>query len=88
MTEVVVTDKTHTVVVEDSGSPTVITESSQPQVIVTGIMGPPGASTFGQLQDIDLTQLGSGSTLVYNTQTQKWTATTLLDQQVIESGQF
>ena len=88
MTEVVVTDQTRTVVVEDSGSPAVVTENSRPQVIVTGLMGPPGASSFAQLQDIDLTQLGSGSTLVYNTQTQKWTATTLLDQQVIESGQF
>lgn len=78
MTQVVVTDTGQTVVVQDS----------KPTTIVTGLMGPRGAATFGELQDIDLAQLGSGSLLVYNTQTQKWTATTLLDQQVVESGQF
>lgn len=81
MTKTVVTDIGQTVVVEDS----------KPQTIVTGLMGPRGlrgAATFAELSDIDLTQLSGGALLVYNTQTQKWTATTLLDQQTVESGQF
>jgi hypothetical protein len=78
MTRVVVTEQGQTVVVEDS----------RPQTVVTGLLGPRGASSFAQLQDIDLAQLGQGSLLVYNNQTQKWTATTLLDQQIVESGQF
>jgi hypothetical protein len=52
------------------------------------MLGPRGAASFAELQDIDLSQLGAGSLLIYNTQTQKWTATTLLDQQTVESGQF
>jgi hypothetical protein len=81
MTKTVVTDLAQTIVVEES----------QPTKVVTGIMGPRGprgAATFGEMSDIDLTSLGSGSLLIYNTQTQKWTATTLLDQQTVESGQF
>lgn len=77
---------TKTVVVD--AHQTVVLQADAPKTIVTGIMGPRGASSFSQLQDIDLAQLGAGSLLVYNTQTQKWTATTLLDQQTVESGQF
>jgi hypothetical protein len=67
---------------------TIVVESQQGKTIVTGIMGPPGAATFSELRDIDLSQLGSGSLLVYNAGTNMWTATTLLDQQIVESGQF
>jgi hypothetical protein len=77
-------------VVTDSHQ-TVVTQSSQSRTVVTGQLGPPGpagAGTFAELKDIDLSQLGPGSLLVYNNQTQKWTATTLLDQQTVESGQF
>lgn len=78
MTETVVTYKDNTVVAQ----------STVRQTIVTGMMGPPGAATFGELRDIDLAQLGAGSMLVYNTTTNKWTATTLLEQQTVECGQF
>lgn len=78
MSKTVVVDANQTVVIRDPSGRTV----------VSGMLGPAGASSFAQMQDIDLAQLGSGSLLVYNTQTQKWTATTLLDQQTVESGQF
>ena len=77
---------TKTVVVD--AHQTVVVQTTQPQTIVTGIVGPRGASNFAELSDIDLTQISGGALLVYNTQTQKWTATTLLDQQIVESGQF
>jgi hypothetical protein len=67
---------------------TVVVQTQQAQTIITGQMGPPGAATFGELRDIDLSQLSSGSTLVYDTLTNKWTATNLLDQQIVECGQF
>jgi hypothetical protein len=91
MTQVIVTDLGQTVVIKDSKTQTVVVEDSKTQTVVTGIMGPRGprgASTFDEMSDVDLTQLSTGSLLVYNTQTQKWTATTLLDQQTVESGQF
>jgi hypothetical protein len=81
--------KTTVATTQDCG--TVITQTTEIQTVVTGILGPPGPSGAGSLDemsDIDLTSLGSGSLLIYNTQTQKWTATTLLDQQTVESGQF
>jgi hypothetical protein len=79
---------TKTVIVDAQQQNNVVTQTVAIRTVVTGVMGPPGAATFSQLRDIDLAQLGSGSLLVYNNQTQKWTATTLLDQQVVESGQF
>ena len=88
MTETVVTHKDNTIVAAPDNLGTVISQSTVRQTIITGMMGPPGAATLNDLRDIDLTQLTSGSTLVYNTQTNKWTATTLLDQQTVECGQF
>jgi hypothetical protein len=78
MTTTVVTDKGNTVVVRDQAGKTVI----------TGIMGPPGKSTINALEDVDVTSLNPGSILVYNTQTQKWISTTLLNQQTVDSGQY
>lgn len=47
-----------------------------------------GVTQLAALQDVDTTSLNNGSVLVYNPITQKWTAKTLLDQQIIESGQY
>lgn len=77
-TEVIVTDSNNTVVIN----------TQQPNVIISGMIGPTGVTTFSGLTDIDLTQLAAGSVLVYNPGTQKWTATNMLDQQIVESGQF
>jgi hypothetical protein len=88
MTQTVVIENNQTVVVETQQNTTVVLDPQQSRTIVTGIMGPRGASSFDQLSDIDLTQLGSGSLLIYNTGTSKWTATKLLDQQIVESGQY
>lgn len=77
-TEVIVTENNNTVVIN----------TQQPNVIISGMIGPTGVTTFAGLTDIDLTQLAAGSVLVYNPGTQKWTATNMLDQQIVESGQF
>lgn len=88
MSEVIVTSESNTVVSSNTALQSVVTDSQTTQVIVTGLMGPPGASTFADLKDIDLSALGPGSLLVYNTIAQKWIATNLLEQQVFEGGQF
>jgi hypothetical protein len=75
-TEVIVTDKNNTVVLEHIENRT----------IVSGMIAP--QTTFASLADIDLTQLTPGSVLVYNDTTKKWTATILLDKQIVESGQY
>jgi hypothetical protein len=44
--------------------------------------------TVEALEDVNLTNLTNGSVLVYQTSTSKWNATTLLDQQTMEAGEF
>lgn len=78
MTEIVVTDDNSTIIVD----------SVTTQTIVTGIMGPPGSSSLSQLTDIDRTNLVSGATLVYDEAFSLWVATKLLDNQILEAGQF
>ena len=77
-TQAIVTEKNNTVIVENK----------QPQVIVAGMIGPQGITTLQGLTNIDITNLQNGSLLVYNASTQKWAANNLLDQQIIESGQY
>lgn len=58
-------------------------------VVVTGIMGPPGESgKISEASDIDKTNLVNGATLVYASNKAKWVATTLLENQILEAGQF
>lgn len=89
MTDVIVTSIDSTTVLADKqNSNVVVSAPVAPTVIVTGLMGPAAVAYLSNISDIDLTQLTGGATLVYNSTTQKWVATTLLDQQIVESGQF
>lgn len=88
MTTTVVVDKNTTVTVREQAVNTVVIRDETPRTIVTGIMGPPGKTTISALEDVNLSQLSSGSILVYNSQTQMWTSTTLLNQQTVDSGQY
>ena len=98
MTETVVVDKNQTVVAQDSetnvktvvvdNNQTVVVQDSGTKVIVTGIMGPRGTTTIQALDDIDLSNLQNGSLLIYSTAASKWQASTLLDSQTLEAGQF
>lgn len=83
---VVNTPATSTAVVTEGSTVTV--EVGTPTVVVTGQMGPPGASELAGLVDIDLNNLQNGSLLVYSAAVQRWLATRTLDQQIFESGQF
>lgn len=86
-TQAIVTEKNNTVIGEKIQTQVVV-QVEQPQVIVTGIMGPQGVTSLQGLTDIDTTNLINGSLLIYNTGTHKWTATNLLEQQIVESGQY
>ena len=85
-TSIIVTELNNAVVIEKK-EPVVVSSQSQTKVVVGGMIGPT-VTTLKGLSDLDLTQLSAGSLLVYNAGTEKWTATTMLDQQVFESGQF
>ena len=59
--------------------------------ITTGAQGPqgiPGATSLATVTDVDLTGLTDGGLLVYNAQVAMWKPTTVLDKQVLESGQY
>jgi len=88
MTETITTEQSNTVVTSSSQPQTIVTQTTAVQTIVTGMMAPTSAVDIGQLRDIDVTELSAGAILVYNAQTEKWTATKLLDQQIVEAGQF
>lgn len=45
-------------------------------------------NSIENLLDVDLQQLRNGSVLVYKNNTTKWTATTTLDAQNMEGGEF
>lgn len=87
-TNVVISDNNSTKVIVTDKNNAVVVNAQQPRVVVSGMIGPLGVTSLSGLNDIDVTQLSAGSVLVYNSGTQKWTATTLLDQQIVESGQF
>jgi hypothetical protein len=77
-TQAIVTEKNNTVIIEHK----------QPQVIIAGMIGPQGVTTIEGLQNIDISNIQNGSLLIYNVSTQKWTASNLLEQQIVESGQY
>lgn len=58
-------------------------------VPAVGIQGISATDTnLTSLSDVDAASLVNGSVLVYKTETNKWTSTTLLNQQSIEAGEF
>jgi hypothetical protein len=87
-TETIISDNKNTNVIVTDKNNTVVVDTQQPRVVISGMIGPTGVTTFAGLMDIDLNQLAAGSVLVYNAGSEKWTATNTLEQQIVESGQF
>jgi hypothetical protein len=72
-----------------SQTETVVVDSDTSITVVTGLMGPPGTViNLAQVPDVDTSDLRNGSLLVYSTAATKWKATTTLDNQTLEAGQF
>jgi len=88
MTEVVVTQSGNTNIVQGQQVNRVVTDDKPARVITSGMAPPPMVNNLMTSGDVDTTNLQEGSILVYNTVTNKWTATNLLENVVIESGQF
>lgn len=88
MTEVVVTPANDTNVISPTTVNQVVVGDKNVRVITTGMIGPPVVSSITNSVDVNISNLQPGSTLIYNATTQQWVATRLLDQQIIESGQF
>lgn len=88
MTDVVVTESNNSTVVQQQKVQNVVVDDKKTTVVVTGMMPPPAASSITNSVDVDLTQLQDGGLLVYNSSTQKWTATNLLEKQILEAGQY
>lgn len=67
----------------------VVKQNSQAVVTAVGIPGPSGTnSSIKDSVDFDKTNLQDGALLIYRADTDKITTTKLLNQQVIEAGQY
>jgi hypothetical protein len=86
-TEVIVTDKNNTVVLDKSQAQ-IVREVVQSNVIVAGMIGPSGPIAINAMLDVDISNLQNGSLLIFSNVTNKWTAGNLLEQQIVESGQY
>jgi hypothetical protein len=87
-TEVVVTQSGDTSVIQEQTINRVVTDDKPARIITSGMLPPAMVSSITGSLDVDITQLQDGGVLVYNTATNKWTATNLLDKQIFEAGQF
>lgn len=87
-TEVVVTQSGDTSVVQEQIINRVVTDDKPARIITSGMMPPPAVNSIMASGDVDISGLQDGGVLVYNTSTNKWTATNLLDKQIFEAGQF
>lgn len=90
-TEVIVETVYDTIIVDDSSDTILVETPGQVTVLTTAEQGPPGPSGIQNISDaldVDSTNKTEGSVLVYSNQNQKWVATTQLENQTIESGQY
>lgn len=95
--DTVVETVVETVVIQEEVNPTtIIITSETPQAYVgesepgpQGIQGPVGTQgPIVSAPDVDSSNLSNGSLLIYSTSSQKWVASTLLENQSLESGHY
>lgn len=66
-----------------------VSSDYQTTVQAVGIQGVSGtSSTLESMQNVDATNLQNGSLLIYNTTATKWIASTHLDAQDMDAGEF
>lgn len=67
----------------------IVTQSVDFSVSSVGIQSIGATETkLELLKNVDASVLNDGSTLIYNTDTQKWVTSTLLDKQFIDCGEY
>jgi hypothetical protein len=78
----VVDDPTQSVITAttSTGATTIITSSS--------LANPQSVESLSAIGNVDTTTLNNGAVLVYKTNTNKWTSTTILDSQDVTGGQY
>lgn len=90
-TEVIVETVYDTIIVDDSSDTILVETPGEVTVLTAAEQGPPGPSGIDKIEDatdVDLSNKVDGSILVYSAQEQKWVAQNLLENQIIESGQY
>lgn len=75
------------VIVTSEHDTVIISNSNSPSVIMTGPMIG-GSNNMNTLNNVDVSNLSTGSILIYQENTQKWTSSKNLDQQFLDGGQF
>lgn len=68
----------------------VVVQEDDPVSVFTSLTNPAYVNSISDIGDVDTTTVGKtdGSILVYQTTTSKWTSTRLLNQQVMDAGEF
>lgn len=66
----------------------VVKQTSQAVVTAVGIPGPSGTTSIKDASDFDKTNLQDGALLIYRAEDDKISTTKILNQQVIEAGQY
>jgi hypothetical protein len=79
--------ETYAVISEDEALQVAVAENSI-TLSSTNITNPSVVESLSNVADVDTTTKLNGSVLVYKTLTNKWTATTTLDAQNMEGGEF
>jgi hypothetical protein len=91
-TEVIVETLYDTIIVDESPPDTILVETPGLVTVLTvaeqGPVGPSGVTTISNASDVDSSNKKEGSVLIYSNQNQKWVASTQLENQTIESGQY
>lgn len=87
-TEVIVETVYDTIIVDDSSDTILVETPGEVTVLTAAEQGPSGPNILSTASDVDSTNKTEGSVLVYSTQNQKWVATTLLENQSVESGHY
>ena len=78
------------VVNEDEALQVAVSEGTFTLSAGTNLAAPGTVESLSNVADVDVITNGvqTGSVLVYRTVTNKWTATTLLENQTMEAGEF
>ena len=79
--------ETYAVISEDEALQVAVAENSI-TLASTNTTNPSVVESLSNVADVDTTTKLNGSVLVYKTLTNKWTATTTLDAQNMEGGEF
>lgn len=79
---------TEKVVIEGTTNSLIIISEPTDKVIITGASGPRGErgiNNIASAYDVDVSQLGNGATLIYDTNTSKWVATNNLATKLLST---